>query len=1673
MPDAADNVVMWPESPYALADAQLCPACFATLTSMTCGACGLVLDDPRAPQLLSLGRRMLELESERQRVIDTIRIAHMPPPVLTPTEPEPVSAEPVMAVPRTEPMTPEPPAPEAPASLSPTPRPRRRLSVPVLLLIVGVSLVGVAAVFFLVYAWFVAGIAVRALIIGAITLATIAIASLLRRRSLTATAEGIAALGVVLLALDAWAARANDMFGTGSIRPALYAGAAALVVGVLCRLWSRLSRLRVPDLAAVLALPAGLGLLVAGLMPLENAPAIVAGLLGASAGGLAHALPAPWSAARSREESVPERTALAIVGVAALVGAAGVAAFTGIPGYLAPGDIFVPLWSGACLIVLGIAHVLLLRPAHGAEPLPSAGVLAGVAAAIAALVAAGLGWQLAARSERTIFSAFLAPVIAVLVAVALDRARAAVRTRRQARSRAGAFMPPLTVAAIAAGAVGAVSTAWLLAASVANTVGGINATWQLWHTDVFVWSASDSALLNAVAALIIAVVIFSSPTLAARASVAALRPSVAAALVLFGAAGTGSPALIVGAALLVATVSLLALARGSSLPAWGASAAMAAVAAYAAGLAAPVLWVLGVLIALAVPILARLVTRVDGSFAVVLALAPVAVGVVTAVVAPSALSAVTGAAVDVHASFALVQWVVLIALLCAVVLRLDSPSRQVLAGTSLALLSVSFLSFLAVPVGVQLGGASTTVSAIIGEPWLAVGRFGALLVLLLTIAIGRTRVVAGLAIAAAAAAAPVAAAAVTSILDALRVTEAGVVPLAAMGAALAIVVAGVSTLVFPGAVRSAPDQARSSARFPVQVRRAADIGAAATALAVAWAVPVDLRWLMLLLVAGGFAATSVTHGWAAQARLDGVGGFQTRRPGSPLAAAPRRLLAWPAFAAATLALWSWLDDLLDRPIEAFAIPPAVGLLAFAVALVPLRRTTEATIAAVLAVTLGLVAPAIAGWSGTPVRGTAVAIVATVVALTPAWTPLRRVRVPALSASATALFALGLVAVDRAINGAIGSAIHEMADGAGKALWLALLVAAAFVSAWGFVRGVPVRIERTAVIQRRPPAPAAASAPAEATATGAVRHGLVNASRPGVITTTWLTAEGVFAALVPSLAVAAATVALIAPATTEPAVSTVAVTVLGLVHLAAARLNRLPIAGTVRWASLAAAMVIAADAMLSGAIDAVEVVSLPVALMLLGGAVLAMLRRRATQNPWPAGEGVVWLFGLGVALAPSIFSPATDVRAWLVVTFALVGATLLMVPRLSGAERLQALSVVVLSAGAVLMGLRVLLDPAVAAGESAATLAGVGSVAIAALMIWRADAGTAATLRAEASRPIAPLLVASIGAALVVIVTLTSSDGELIRSAVTLVLGGVVGLGGAWLLRAKRWAGFGAVIAISGVLVAWIAAGARFGTVADPAVWGIEPDLWAACAIGVLVAVGALALRSSCAPLTAGLVGGGFALAVALFAVAEGSLLGWSESNQVRTVLTVVILTVTGVVGVIERERIGLALAITSAFAVTGFGTVALVIFEVRPVELVTVPVALGLLALGARRLRRHATARTWPTLGPGLALLLIPSLSFDFGATALWRIVALGVVTIALVLIGAVYRLQAPLVLGSAVLLVHGTAQLWPWVSNSYVAVPWWLWLGIGGAILIFVAASYEKRVRQLKAAVTSVTSLR
>ena len=107
-------------------------------------------------------------------------------------------------------------------------------------------------------------------------------------------------------------------------------------------------------------------------------------------------------------------------------------------------------------------------------------------------------------------------------------------------------------------------------------------------------------------------------------------------------------------------------------------------------------------------------------------------------------------------------------------------------------------------------------------------------------------------------------------------------------------------------------------------------------------------------------------------------------------------------------------------------------------------------------------------------------------------------------------------------------------------------------------------------------------------------------------------------------------------------------------------------------------------------------------------------------------------------------------------------------------------------------------------------------------------------------------------------------------------------------------------------------------------------------------------------------------------------------------------------------------------------------------------------------------------------VLLLPSLLATlFDDKPLWRLVALGVVSVAVIVIGVVRRLQAPFLIGAVVAVIHGIATFSPQIRAVYQAAPWWLWAGIGGVLLILLAARYENRIKNLKDAVLKVGNLR
>jgi hypothetical protein len=131
-------------------------------------------------------------------------------------------------------------------------------------------------------------------------------------------------------------------------------------------------------------------------------------------------------------------------------------------------------------------------------------------------------------------------------------------------------------------------------------------------------------------------------------------------------------------------------------------------------------------------------------------------------------------------------------------------------------------------------------------------------------------------------------------------------------------------------------------------------------------------------------------------------------------------------------------------------------------------------------------------------------------------------------------------------------------------------------------------------------------------------------------------------------------------------------------------------------------------------------------------------------------------------------------------------------------------------------------------------------------------------------------------------------------------------------------------------------------------------------------------------------------------------------------------------------------------------------------EAYTVPAAIVLLVVGFLRRRRDPVS-SWRAYGSGLALALTPSLFRAVTDSGSARPLLLGLAALVVVLLGMTRRLQAPLVLGGAVLAVDAVVQLAPYLAAAYDAVPRWVSIAAAGLLLVGLGATYERRVGQLR----------
>jgi hypothetical protein len=281
------GTVLWPNGPTQLSDTTACPACFTPLSTTRCLSCGLDLAHPLAAELAAVSDQAVSRLDQRLQLIGRIRYetaqtAVTITPTVTPTTTPSITQTVTQTI--TPPAAAEPPRSSAP----PAPAPRRS-SVQVALLIAAVSLLSVFAIFFLVYAFINYGMVWRSVIIAGITVAAFAAATVLRRRTLTASAEALAVFALVLVYLDAYALRENDFFGLSAMSGPSYWGATLVIAGVAFVTWHRLSAVRAASVVGWPTIAPGLALLAWGAgSELEVGTRTVLSLALWSLGGLLH-----------------------------------------------------------------------------------------------------------------------------------------------------------------------------------------------------------------------------------------------------------------------------------------------------------------------------------------------------------------------------------------------------------------------------------------------------------------------------------------------------------------------------------------------------------------------------------------------------------------------------------------------------------------------------------------------------------------------------------------------------------------------------------------------------------------------------------------------------------------------------------------------------------------------------------------------------------------------------------------------------------------------------------------------------------------------------------------------------------------------------------------------------------------------------------------------------------------------------------------------------------------------------------------------------------------------------------------------------------------------------------------------------------------------------------------
>ncbi|MEV0898323.1 hypothetical protein [Actinoplanes sp. NPDC049802] len=227
-----------------------CPRCGAPASlDDGCPACGAD-PDPEAAEVIRIDGELTDLHRElnaaRRRVSDldqrvreaTSRRAYLAARVVARRAPVAVTVAP-------PPSVPPPPPPPAEPRLS-------TLTVQNVLFALGGLLLIVAAAVFTAVAWAQVGVTGRALLLAGATVAVLAVPPFAARRGLTAAAETLAAVGLIMILLDGYAAWAVGFLRVRDLDPSAYAAVVLAVTALVSLGYSWPTRLRGPRIAALL-----------------------------------------------------------------------------------------------------------------------------------------------------------------------------------------------------------------------------------------------------------------------------------------------------------------------------------------------------------------------------------------------------------------------------------------------------------------------------------------------------------------------------------------------------------------------------------------------------------------------------------------------------------------------------------------------------------------------------------------------------------------------------------------------------------------------------------------------------------------------------------------------------------------------------------------------------------------------------------------------------------------------------------------------------------------------------------------------------------------------------------------------------------------------------------------------------------------------------------------------------------------------------------------------------------------------------------------------------------------------------------------------------------------------------------------------------------------------------